>query len=226
MRKNYFASGITLIVISILLLILTTLDIISKTQKMEDEIPANREAHASIELKRGDKITFSFKSDNEIKEVFICDEENFKKWKNGEKTTKLKSVRNETTGTINFEIPYDDRWYFVFDNKNSNSQNTNVEYEVKIVFYSIIQLLFYSSLTMLIFGIILFAFAFYKKVDIIQYQPSYQSQYKQNIPIYYQQQIQYKTVLCTNCGFLIEIKSAERPIEIVCQNCGNREVVF
>lgn len=238
MRKDFLASGIALIVIAVILLSITyNSDILYKPQKINLDIPIASHKKSSSDLKKGDKIIFSFKLDREIKEVFICNESAFQQWKNENPIKPLQSVKNTKEGTIKFEIPYDDKWHFVFNNRQGN-YNINADYEIKVLSYSLYQTIFYLSIAMLIAGIVLVPVAFYRKREENQYPPYYQREYYQkNYPYYsqpyaqskyqmQQQYQQYKRVSCARCGAMIDVRTNSFPAEVFCNYCGHKQIVF
>lgn len=76
----------------------------------------------------GWRIEGSFSSSNDI-EFFICDADNYTKWKR-EESVFLYEHSEETIGqTFNFTIPYDSEWYVIFSNAQSLS-TTSLEAEV------------------------------------------------------------------------------------------------
>jgi hypothetical protein len=76
----------------------------------------------------GWRIEGSFSSSNDI-EFFICDADNYTKWRK-EESVFLYEYREEATGqTFNFTIPYDSEWYVIFSNVQSKS-DTSLEAEI------------------------------------------------------------------------------------------------
>jgi hypothetical protein len=110
MRKRDLSS-VTLLVLFLLPVFVQAFDI-DRNLVSGEFYAAYRNASA------GWRIEGAFSSSDGI-EFFICDADNFTKWKRGESVF-LYEHSEETTGkTFNFTIPYDSEWYVIFSNAQS-----------------------------------------------------------------------------------------------------------
>ncbi len=86
----------------------------------EETISAGSYWSLSWDRSQGDGVygDFDVTSGNDV-DFFICDEEEYEKWTNGESAS-VYHLQEKTGGySFEFRIPYSDKWYFVFSNTYS-----------------------------------------------------------------------------------------------------------
>ncbi|MBY8998464.1 MAG: hypothetical protein KGD60_12095 [Candidatus Thorarchaeota archaeon] len=104
---------------SVTFLVLFLLPIFVQAFSIDRDLGAGEFYAAYRDASTGWRIEGSFSASNDI-EFFICDEDNYTRWKRQE-SAKLHEHSEDTPGqTFNFTIPYDSVWYVVFFNVQSN----------------------------------------------------------------------------------------------------------
>jgi hypothetical protein len=106
-----------------MLLVLFLLPVFVQGFSVDRNLGAGEFYTAYRNAETGWRIEGSFSVNRDI-EFFICDEDNYTRWKRHE-TVILHEHSEETTGqTFNFTIPYDSTWYVVFSNVQAQSVNS------------------------------------------------------------------------------------------------------
>jgi hypothetical protein len=111
-----------------MLLVLLLLPVFIQASSIGRALVAGEFYAAYRDAETGWRIEGSFSTSNHI-EFFICDADNYTKWKRDESVF-LYEHSEETTGiTFNFTIPYDSEWYVIFSNAQSPSR-TSLDAEI------------------------------------------------------------------------------------------------
>ena len=104
----------------VLLLVLFLLPVLIQAFSIERDLGVGEFYAAYRDANTGWRIEGSFSVNNDI-EFFICDEENYDRWKRNDSVVLYEHSEETTNQIFNFTIPHDSTWYVVFSNVQSQS---------------------------------------------------------------------------------------------------------
>jgi hypothetical protein len=104
----------------VLLLVLFLLPVFTQAFSIDRNLGVGEFYAAYRNASAGWRIEGSFSTNTDI-EFFICDEDNYTKWKRNESVMLYEHVEETTSKSFNFTIPHDSMWYIVFSNIESQS---------------------------------------------------------------------------------------------------------
>lgn len=88
-------------------------------------------AHSvSWQVHKGDGVYGSFSSSGNDISFYLVDSQDYVKWDNGESFSYYKGSEDVYSGSFTFKIPYDDTWYFIFDNRDSIFHTSDVTFDL------------------------------------------------------------------------------------------------
>lgn len=134
MRRNIVFIGVALLAIGIVAIFFSLVPLPFTTQEAYDVpqsstllsesfvAPTTGDTHRTANLQGGDLIHIYFvctSGGNMDVDFFVMDELNYFKWKAGESCSAQISLSRATGCERDFTVPYDETWYFVWDNSFS-----------------------------------------------------------------------------------------------------------
>lgn len=151
-------AGLVIIVIALVVVDMAA-EFLNPPVEDEEPISLNSSFSNQVTLMGGDVLRGDFTVDNDTVNFFICDEENYDKYKESRDYRNIEThelLENVSKGDFKFTTPEGDSffetesWHVVFDTHNSSKSESVVDFNIEYEAYRTV--IYYTKIILLIFG--------------------------------------------------------------------------